>query len=190
VHDRETGLFYNVTRDYRPSGGRYDQYDSIGLAGGINPYIYTFGQPTRFIDPDGRQVQVLPSLAPALVAGCVLSPGCRNFVRDLFSLGTQTPPRDPDRPPSYSDPILLDPGYKPGSWPPPPIDPPTDKPEAWPKDDKNFCIRTYANCINYGWRGNCQACFDRCNGSAAGDWPFHMCRPKKMKGNWCEPGSE
>ena len=190
VYDRETGLFYNVTRDYRPSGGRYDQYDSIGLAGGINPYIYTFGQPTRFTDPDGRLTHLLPSLAPVLVAGCVLSSGCRDFIRDLFTPGAQTPPRDPDRPPSYSDPILLDPGYKPGSWPPPPIDPPTDKPEAWPKDDKNFCIRTYANCINYGWLGNCQACFDRCNGSVAGDWPFHMCRPKKMKGNWCEPGSE
>lgn len=43
--------------------------------------------------------------------------------------------------------------------------------------------------IDYGWRGNRQACFDRCNGSAADDWPFHTYRPKKMNGNWCEPGS-
>jgi RHS repeat-associated protein len=190
VFDRETGLFYNWHRDYSASTGRYVQSDPIGLAGGINTYSYAFSQPTRFTDPDGRLVQALPGLAPVIVAGCALSPGCRNFIRDLFD-PTPQPPRDPDRPPpSYSDPILLDPGYKPGSWPPPPIDPPTDKPDAWPKDDKNFCIRTYANCINYGWRGNCQACFDRCTGSASGNWPFHMCRPKKMKGKWCEPESE
>ena len=54
-----------------------------------------------------------------------------------------------------------------------------DDSEPWPKDDKSFCIRTYVNCINQNWTGNCQACFDRCTGSASGDWPFHMCRQRK-----------
>jgi uncharacterized protein RhaS with RHS repeats len=51
--------------------------------------------------------------------------------------------------------------------------------EPWPKNDKSFCIRTYTNCINYNYTGNCQACLDRCIGSAPGDWPFHMCRPRR-----------
>lgn len=57
--------------------------------------------------------------------------------------------------------------------------------EPWPKDNKNFCIRTYSNCVNYGWKGSCQACLDRCVASGSGDWPFDMCKPKK-KGDMCE----
>ena len=63
-------------------------------------------------------------------------------------------------------------------------DPP--KGEAWPKENKDFCVRTYANCVNYGWTGNCQTCMDRCISSGSGDWPFNMCKPKK-KGDMCEP---
>ncbi len=34
--DRETGLHYNVNRDYNPAVGRYVQSDPIGLRGGEN----------------------------------------------------------------------------------------------------------------------------------------------------------
>ena len=37
-YDKESGLHYNVARDYDPNTGRYVQADPIGLAGGINPY--------------------------------------------------------------------------------------------------------------------------------------------------------
>jgi len=54
VFDRETGLFYNINRDYRPSDGRYVQADPIGFDGGyLTLYTYTGGNPTGRIDPTG-----------------------------------------------------------------------------------------------------------------------------------------
>jgi len=49
----ETGLYYNYHRDYDPDTGRYLQPDPIGLAGGLNPYLYANANPLRFVDPHG-----------------------------------------------------------------------------------------------------------------------------------------
>jgi RHS repeat-associated protein len=38
--DRETGLHYNTFRFYDPDVGRFTQADPVGLAGGINAYLY------------------------------------------------------------------------------------------------------------------------------------------------------
>ena len=54
--DKETNLHYNYFRDYDPSTGRYVQSDPIGLAGGINPYLYVEGDPLSYVDPYGLQV--------------------------------------------------------------------------------------------------------------------------------------
>jgi RHS repeat-associated protein/uncharacterized repeat protein (TIGR02543 family) len=52
-YDQETGLFYNVFRDYDPTKGKYVESDPIGLKGGINTYGYVGGNPVNFVDPLG-----------------------------------------------------------------------------------------------------------------------------------------
>jgi len=44
---------YNYFRDYDPATGRYVQSDPIGLAGGINTYLYAAANPARLVDPNG-----------------------------------------------------------------------------------------------------------------------------------------
>jgi len=77
IYDAETGNFQNANRDYRASTGSYAQNDPIGLAGGINPYAYVGGQPTRFSDPLGLWspeahnyflMQAFPGLDPAMMS--------------------------------------------------------------------------------------------------------------------------
>jgi RHS repeat-associated protein len=64
--DRETGLHYNINRDYDPRTGRYTSFDPIGLAGGINGYTYANNAPTMYTDPLGlKPVPCPPGLPPS-----------------------------------------------------------------------------------------------------------------------------
>ncbi len=51
--DSETGLHYNILRDYDPSTARYVQSDPIGLRAGINTYAYANANPLSNLDPYG-----------------------------------------------------------------------------------------------------------------------------------------
>jgi RHS repeat-associated protein len=55
-YDEETGLSYNDSRDYDSELGRYVESDPIGLAGGVNPYIYARGNPVVAFDRTGEVV--------------------------------------------------------------------------------------------------------------------------------------
>jgi RHS repeat-associated protein len=55
-------LYYNFHRWYKPGWGRYTQADPVGILstrGGLAElYAYGYGNPTRFIDPEGLDVRV------------------------------------------------------------------------------------------------------------------------------------
>jgi len=75
--DKETNLHYNYFRDYDPAIGRYVQSDPIGLAGGINGYLYALANPLKYIDPEGAistspalpLPRPLPGVAPRPIPG-------------------------------------------------------------------------------------------------------------------------
>lgn len=52
-HDEETGLHDNYLRTYDPSRGRYLEPDPLGLAAGLNRYLYVNGRPHAASDPLG-----------------------------------------------------------------------------------------------------------------------------------------
>jgi RHS repeat-associated protein len=70
--DKETGLHYNYFRDYDPKIGRYVQSDPIGLAGGLNPYIYVGNNPLRWVDPLGlAKTSIDAAIEQAIIRGDV-----------------------------------------------------------------------------------------------------------------------
>lgn len=62
--DQETGLSYNLMRDYDSNLGRYIEADPIGLKGGTSLYGYAGQNPLMAYDPNGEFFFLL--LAPAL----------------------------------------------------------------------------------------------------------------------------
>ena len=50
----ETGLYYMRARYYDPQLGRFVSEDPIGLAGGINAYVYAGDNPVNGRDPSGE----------------------------------------------------------------------------------------------------------------------------------------
>jgi RHS repeat-associated protein len=89
LYDRETGLFYNINRDYDPRMGRYVQSDPIGLKGGsFSTYAYVGGNPNSYIDPTGLEVCFI-----SLTRGryCIGSPDITPVIWDI-------PPSQPTSP--------------------------------------------------------------------------------------------
>ena len=71
--DEETGLAYNYFRDYDPVTGRYVESDPIGLDGGVNTYLYAYGNPSYYSDPTGEFGFVGAGIGAALDLGLQLA---------------------------------------------------------------------------------------------------------------------
>jgi RHS repeat-associated protein len=63
-YDTETGFHYNWLRHFDPQTGRYLRPDPIGLAGGINIFLYADGNPINLTDAEGLE-------ASGLVVGAI-----------------------------------------------------------------------------------------------------------------------
>ena len=76
-YDQETGYHYNYHRYYEPKTGRYLTPDPIGLAGGINPYVYVENDPVNLVDPAGlfNYAKAISALGNAGIAGWTAAAG-------------------------------------------------------------------------------------------------------------------
>ena len=96
-YDQETGLHYNYFRYYDPETDRYLTSDPIGLAGGINPYIYAYANPIRFIDPTGEIAGSLALRGLGTASLFIPIPGARPLGLGLLALSLAGKKRDRPR---------------------------------------------------------------------------------------------
>ncbi|MET0936862.1 MAG: RHS repeat-associated core domain-containing protein, partial [Luteibacter sp.] len=71
--------YYNYYRDYDAVTGRYVQADPIGLAGGMNPYLYANGSPLRYSDPTGQIPPQAITAAIGAAAGALGDTGAQVY---------------------------------------------------------------------------------------------------------------
>jgi RHS repeat-associated protein len=86
-YDAETERHYNYFRDYDPATGRYTQSDPIGIAGGLNTYLYANGNPLTVADPAGT----CPWCVPAALAYLRCLAECEAFNAALSLLPCPPP---------------------------------------------------------------------------------------------------
>jgi len=70
-YDAESGLAYNLNRDYEAVTGRYVQSDPLGLGGGASTYGYVGGSPLSYLDPFGLKYAESWAAGGAVTGGVV-----------------------------------------------------------------------------------------------------------------------
>lgn len=116
--DVETGLNYNVNRDYDSATGRYIESDPIGQAGGWSTYAYGLNNPLSYFDPLGLQTNI--NMFPPNTGDWV---GANNYQTPpgIFTVGAHGNPLDvvdandmPLYPSELANIIKHNKAYKPG----------------------------------------------------------------------------
>lgn len=79
-YDAETGMYYNRARYYDPYLRRFISEDPVGLAGGLNPYVFADNNPVVLRDPSG------------LYPDCIPQPGQPSLNGSEEELGTRYDP--------------------------------------------------------------------------------------------------
>jgi RHS repeat-associated protein len=87
-YDVETGLNYNVHRDYDPPSGRYIESDPLGLLAGPNTYAYVGNNPLSNRDPLGLD-------GPGDMAGAFCPGGLCTLPPDMVQNSWGTPDMGP-----------------------------------------------------------------------------------------------
>jgi len=91
-YDVESGKHYNYFRDYDPFIGRYLQSDPIGLAGGLNTYLYAGAAPLNHTDSKGLFIDAAADLGFILydlyrIGADNIFGDCGNFNENAIALG-------------------------------------------------------------------------------------------------------
>jgi RHS repeat-associated protein len=111
-----TGLYYYRARYYDPVLKMFVSSDPIGLAGGMNTYLYANGSPLMYTDPLGLFVPlIIPGICAAggcEAAGAVLTAGALWWANQNTYIKPPDNAYDPDGPKAPSRPTEAD-GFKP-----------------------------------------------------------------------------
>ncbi len=83
--DEEIELHYNYFRYYNPGTGRYVTSDYIGLAGGLNTYIYTLDNPVNLYDSNGASA--ISSAVSRIILKCVTGIAVGSGIESTTQLG-------------------------------------------------------------------------------------------------------
>jgi RHS repeat-associated protein len=65
-YDQDSRLYYNRARYYDPQLGRFLSEDPVGLAGGINMYVYAGDDPVDATDPSGTEMRPIGFTCPGV----------------------------------------------------------------------------------------------------------------------------
>lgn len=76
-YDSETGLYYFRARWYNPETGRWLSKDPIGIAGGLNLYVFCENNPVNFVDPMGLAWRSSVGAQIVLISGLFIGAGAQ-----------------------------------------------------------------------------------------------------------------